>query len=100
MSSNSPSLDDLRVAVRLACRPQNAWRIESGRRHVLAMPRDWVLQHIERTAAESLDSNDYWEYRRLLELAELLDISLVQRLVAVGLASTDSDVREAATDFS
>jgi hypothetical protein len=37
------------------------------------MPRGWVLERIERVAAESLVLADYWEYRRLLELADLLD---------------------------
>ncbi|WP_145236466.1 hypothetical protein [Urbifossiella limnaea] len=64
------------------------------------MPRPWVMAHVERVAAEALDLSDYWEYRRLLELAELLDAGLVQRLVPLGLSSSDPDVREAAEDYN
>jgi hypothetical protein len=63
------------------------------------MPREWVLERIEQVAAEALDLSDYWEYRRLLELADLLDAALVRRLVPIGLTSAVPDVREAAEDF-
>jgi hypothetical protein len=66
---------------------------------VLAMPRAWVLEKIEQVAAKSLDLSDYWEYRRLLELADLLDQGLVRRLVLLGLKNSDDDVREAAEDY-
>jgi hypothetical protein len=93
------SLDALREAVQLACQAQNVGRILAGRRGVLDMPRPWVLAHVERVAAEALDLSDEWEYRRLLELADLLDAGLVQRLVRLGLGSGDPNVREAAEDF-
>jgi hypothetical protein len=99
MTEAEASLDALRSAVQLACRPQNASRIIAGRHRVLAMPRAWVLEKIEQVAAKSLDLSDYWEYRRLLELADLLDQGLVQRLVLLGLKCSDDDVREAAEDY-
>ena len=100
MAKAEPTLDALRAAVQLACQPQNAGRIVAGRNQVLAMPRAWVLARVEQVAAESLDTSDNWEYRRLLELAELLDAELVRRLVPLGLGSSDPDVREAAEDFA
>lgn len=99
MAEAELTLDALRAAIQLACQPQNAHRIMVGRQQVLTMPRVGVLLRIERVAAETLDLADYWEYRRLLELAELLDTKLVQRLVSLGLASSEPDVREAAEDF-
>src|SRR5262249_52691036 len=100
MTDAEPTFDALRAAVQLACQPTNAGRIVAGRNQVLAMPRPWVLAHIERVASEALDLSDYWEYRRLLELAELLGPELVRRLVPLGLGSSDPDVREAAEDFA
>lgn len=92
-------LERLRDAVALACTPQNAWRIEQGRERVLALPRETVLRHLQAVAAQTLDLSDYWEYRRLLELAERLDAALTRRIVALGLDHADPDVREAAEDF-
>jgi hypothetical protein len=95
----NPSIDDLRSSIELACQPQNAGLIVRGRSRVLALPRGWVLEHIEPVAIAALDLSDYWEYRRLLELAELLDPELVQRFVSLGLGHPDPNVREAAEDF-
>ena len=99
MTEAKPILDAFRSAVRLACKPSNVGRIVAGRQQVLGMPRPWVLEHIEPVAAEVLELSDYWEYRRLLELAELLDAELLRRLIPRGLSSSDPDVREAAEDF-
>lgn len=98
MSNAEPTLADLRAAVELACQPRNAWRIDAGRNLVLAMPRSWVLTHLETVAGEAIDFGDYWEYRRLLELAERLDSGMVRRLASFGLVSADPDLREAAED--
>ncbi len=99
MAAEQTTIDDLRTAIQLACQPQNAHRIVLGRQQVLAMPRLWVLQTIEAVASECLDLTDDWEYRRLLELANELDAAMVERLVQLGVASDDQDVREAANDF-
>jgi hypothetical protein len=99
MSTTQPSLEELKTALQLACQPTSAHLIVDGRNLVLAFPREWMLKNIESAAVNSLDLSDYWEFRRLLELAELLDAALLQRIVALGLASIDSDVLEAAQDF-
>jgi hypothetical protein len=95
----TPSLDGLRSSIELACQPTFVPYIEQGRSQVLALPKAWVLEHIERVAIAALDLSDYWEYRRLLELAELLDSGLLQRFVSLGLGNPDPDVHEAAEDF-
>jgi hypothetical protein len=99
MSDAIPSLDALKDAVSLACQPSYVPKITRGRAEVLAMPRAWVLAHIEQVAYENLNLTDEWEYRRLLELFQQLDIGLVQRLVVHGQKSPDADIREAAEDF-
>ena len=99
MSTTHPSLEELKTALQLACQPTSAHLIVDARNTVLAFPREWVLENIESAAMNSLDLSDYWEFRRLLELAKLLDAALLQRIVTLGLASSDSDVLEAAQDF-
>jgi hypothetical protein len=99
MSDATPSLDALKTAVSQACQPSYVPKIIRGRAEVLAMPRAWVLAHIEQAAYETLTLTDEWEYRRLLELFQQLDNGLAQRLVAHGLNSPDADIREAAEDF-
>jgi hypothetical protein len=98
-TDGEPSLESLWVAVELACQPQNASPILRGREMILAMPRRWVLEHVASVATAALDLSDYWEYRRLLELLDLLDPELLQRFVLPGLSSADPNIREAAEDF-
>lgn len=96
----NPSLEGLRSRIELACQSTYAPYIEQGRSQVLALPRAWVLEHIENVATSALDLSDYWEYRRLLELAALLDSGLLRRFVLLGLDNRDPDVRQAAEDFN
>jgi hypothetical protein len=89
----------LRASLLLACQPSYVPLIERGRAEVLALPRTLVIKEIESIAATYLDLNDYWEYRRLLELAQLIDAAMVQRIVKWGLNNPDPDVREAAEEY-
>lgn len=90
----------LAPAIALACQPTSMPEIIRGRDAVLAMDREWVLGAIEKTARETLDLDDYWEYRRLLELCLLLDSGLTRRVASWGACHVDPDVREAAEDYS
>jgi hypothetical protein len=99
MSAHKSFDEALKTSLLLACQPSSIPLIEQGRTEVLALPRIFVLEALESMAATSLNLNDDWEYRRLLELARRLDPAMVQRIVKWGLNSADPDVREAATDF-
>jgi hypothetical protein len=91
--------DELRAALERACQAQNVSVITQGRREILAMQREAVVQSIESVAAGTLQLDDEWTFRRLLELYEQLDRGLLRRLIEVGLASSNGEVREAAEDF-
>jgi hypothetical protein len=66
---------------------------------IASLPRDWVLSHIEQEAEPLLRQGSYDEYRRLLELFELLDRDLTLRLARRAAAHSDPDIREAGEDF-
>jgi hypothetical protein len=66
---------------------------------ILAMPRDWVLNNIEREAEPHLREGTYDEYRRFLELYGLLDAGMTQRLARRAVAHADPDIREAGEDY-
>jgi len=90
----------LKASVEKACQPTYVPFIVEGRAEVLGMPRAWLLENIEWIADDALHLADYWEYRRLLELYEVLDArGPINSLIARGLLSTDEDVREAAEDW-
>jgi hypothetical protein len=66
---------------------------------ILSMPRDWVLDNIEREAEPLLREGTYDEYRRFLELYELLDAGMTQRLALRAAAHSDPDIREAGEEY-
>jgi hypothetical protein len=83
----------------LACRAQNIRNITLGRTALLALPRVWLLAHIEHYAEPLLQLKEEWEYRRLAELYEQMDDDLVRRLVIRGLASPNEGIQEAAQEY-
>ncbi|HET7234646.1 MAG TPA: hypothetical protein VFJ16_31830 [Longimicrobium sp.] len=82
-----------------ACETQNSLNIELGRAGLVALPRAWLLARIEPALEPLLAANDEWEYRRMLEAADLLDAALTRKLVDRGLESANPDIREAAEDW-
>lgn len=73
--------------------------IQAVRDLILALPRDWVIERIEREAEPLLQKGDYEEYRRFLELYQLLDADMTQRLARRAAAHADPDVREAGEEY-
>lgn len=89
----------MRYLLELACQAQNINNIMLGRNALLSLPRDWLVQTIECYAEFLLELEDEWEYRRLLEVYEQLDDTLVHRLALRGLTSPDSEIQETAHEL-
>jgi hypothetical protein len=88
------------LIIELACQCQNTRNITLGREAAAEVPRLWLLGRIEGVAERMLDLDDEWEYRRFLEVAELLDPGLLSRIISRGLTSGNAEVVEAAEDFA
>ncbi len=83
-----------------ACQAQNTLNIELGRHGLLTLPREWTLLHLDAAVEQQLNLEDAWEYRRLLELLELLDPARVPALIERGRSSANDEVRETAREWS
>ncbi len=77
----------------------NTPNISKARQIIWAMPRQWVLEHIEAEAEPILAVATYWEYRRLLELCAGLEEELTQRLARRAVLQADAEIQEAGQDF-
>ncbi len=73
--------------------------LEAIREAILSLPREWVLARVEAVAEPLLADGTYDEYRRLLELYELLDPVLTHKLAARAVQHPDPDIQEAGQDF-
>ena len=82
-----------------ACCGQNVLPIEISRELLLAFPKKWISSKIKKLAFRSIDINDDWDYRRLLELSELISKELLIWAIALSDNSENPDIIEASYDF-
>ena len=61
-----------------ACDPTNIMPITIARNCLEQFPVDWVSPKIKQTVFRFIDINDDWDYRRLLELCELISLDLLK----------------------
>lgn len=73
--------------------------IGTVRHLLLGLPRDFVLSTIELEAEPYLQTGNYDEYLRFLELYELLDHDLTLKLARRAATHSDPDIREAGEDY-
>lgn len=88
----------LREALEMACTAQNMRNITLGRETLWALPREWLLRNLETAAQSTLNLDDDWEYRRLLEVAWHMDLDLIRRLIQQGIQGDDSGVQATAQE--
>src|SRR5690348_205010 len=60
----------LQFVLEFACDAQNAGAIRAGRTAFQRIPKKWLAMHLQDAVEHTLDLNDEWHYRRLLELLE------------------------------
>ncbi len=82
-----------------ACQPTNARLIMIGRECLTQFPQEWISDMIRRTAESAINIADDWDYRRLLELTELISPKLLGWAISLSEGSDDPDINEAADDF-
>ena len=90
----------IRYLLSAACEAQNSLNIELGRAGLVALPREWLLARIEPHLEPLFAADDDWEYRRMVEVAHLLDPGLTRKLIDRGLESANPDIRKAAEDWA
>lgn len=61
---------------------------------------EWVSLKIKQTVFRFIDITDDWDYRRLLELCELISLDLLKWAIELNEKSTNSDIAEAVDDFN
>ena len=83
-----------------ACKPQNESTIMIARDCLKQFPIEWVSLRIKQVAIKSIDITDDWEYRRLLELCELISTDLLKWAITLGEKSKNPDIVEAVDDYN
>ena len=83
-----------------ACQPQNITPITIARDCLKQFPVEWVSPKIKQTVFHFIDITDDWDFRRLLELCDLISIDLLKWAITLGADSTNPDIIEAVDDFN
>ena len=83
-----------------ACQAQNDIPITIGRNCLKQFPVEWVSPKIKQTVFRFINITDDWDYRRLLELCELISTDLLKWAITLGADSTNPDIIEAVDDFN
>ena len=98
--SDSLASEVIGVLLSWACQPQNVTPITIGRNCLKQFPVEWVSPKIKQTVFRFINITDDWDYRRLLELCELISTDLLKWAITLGADSTNPDIIEAVDDFN
>lgn len=82
-----------------ACQNYETANLLTVRQLIVSLPHDWLTERIEAISEPILTRASYWEYRRLLELYDLIDPALTQRLARRATTHPDPDIQEAGEDY-
>ncbi len=74
--------------------------ITISRECLTKFPTDWVTGKIMKSAFKAVNIYDDWDYRRLLEIAELISKELLEWVISIAHYSKDPEIIEAAEDFT
>lgn len=88
----------LKVLIENSCLATNVGVITAGRELTKRVPKSFLIKNIESQIESSLDLSDEWDYRRLLELLDIVLPELTNKYVQIGL-KMDGDIKEAAEDW-
>ncbi|WP_295094956.1 hypothetical protein [Ruminococcus sp.] len=83
-----------------ACTPTSIMPITIGRNCLKQFPVEWVSPKIKQTVFRFINITDDWNYRRLLELCDLISTDLLKWAITLGEKSTNPDILEAVDDFN
>lgn len=97
---NDVSSEIVMILLSYGCEAQNELPITVSRECLKQFPAGWITEKIMRLVFRSINLYDEWEYRRLLEIAELISDDLLEWVISIAHYSKDPEIVEAAADFA
>ena len=97
--SEEISSEILKTLLFYACNPTHIALITYARNCLSQLPAEWLCVRIKELLFQSENIYDDWEYRRFLELSEIIAKELLDWAVSIAKFSTDPEIVEAAEEF-
>lgn len=88
------------ILLSYGCQAQNEANITISRECLKQFPADWITKKIMKLVFKSINIYDEWDYRRLLEIAELISEDLLKWAISIAHYSKNPEIIEAASDFT
>jgi hypothetical protein len=85
--------------LRYACCCAHNSPIIIARNMLSSLPHDWIADRIRLLSSSAIDFSDDWDYRRLLELAQIISDDLLNWVIEQSIGSDSVEILEAANDF-
>jgi hypothetical protein len=85
--------------LRLACDASYVPTIVKCREILQTLPRKWVVERFEAAAVPLIEPAEEWVFRRLLEVAAILDANLLKAVATRASAHADPEIRRIAQEF-
>lgn len=88
------------ILLDFACNPTHISLITIARNCLKQFPVDWLTDKIMKLVFKTVNIYDDWDYRRFLELSNMISDELLEWAISISYHSDNSDIIEAATDFA
>ncbi len=82
-----------------ACQPQNTNAIMISRKKIGEINKCWLESNLIDVATKCIDLSDEWEYRRLLELIDLMTPKLKEEVLGLGRMSGNEDIEDVVEEY-
>ena len=87
------------ILLSYCCTSQHMGNIAAARNALGRVPSSVVIGELLDVARETLDLNDDWQYRRLIETLDIVAPDLLPEALEIGRQSGLSEIREVVEDF-
>lgn len=82
------------------CNSTHIAPITYSRNCLSQLSSEWLCVKIKDLVFQSVNIYDDWEYRRFLELSEIISKDLLEWAISISIYSSNSDIIEATADFT
>jgi len=89
----------LRVLLEYSCLSQNHANITISRSLICKINVEWLKSHYKEVAINTINFNDDWEYRRLLEVIDESMPDYLKWAINIGKGSNNEEIREISLEF-
>ena len=83
-----------------ACQSQNIKPITIAKNALIKFPYNWITEKIMKLCYQTMNIDDEWEYRRFLELVQIISNDLLKWAISLSKDTSSQEILIIANEFS